>query len=176
MNRRTFVATTLFTVVAGAAALANDVSYDIDRSAAFAKYRTYTWTAGTPIGDPINDTRITDAVERTLGQKGILRAANTAPDLLVAYHVHFGQDVRVTASGTGWPGYGVGASRFGTARANRVLVGRLAVEIRDAASGRVVWRGYTSVDIDTNASSDQRDRRIGKTVTRLLASLPPGSR
>jgi hypothetical protein len=176
MNRRRFVATALFALFAGTAALANDVSYDIDRSAAFGKYRTYAWTVGTPIGDPINDTRITDAVERSLAQKSLTRAANTAPDLTVAYHVHFGQDVRITASGTGWPGYGFGGSRFGTARADRVLVGRLAVEIRDAASNRVVWRGYTSVDIDANASSDQRERKIGKTVSRLLASLPPGSR
>jgi hypothetical protein len=176
MNRRRFVAATLVALFAGTAALANDVSYDIDRAAAFGKFRTYTWTVGTPIGDPINDTRITDAVERTLGQKGLTRAANTAPDLTVAYHVHFGQDVRITASGTGWPGYGFGASRFGTARASKVVVGRLAVEIRDAASNRVVWRGYTLVDIDASASSDQRERRIGKTVSRLLASLPPTQR
>jgi hypothetical protein len=176
MTRRNFVATALVTLFAGTAALAHDVGYDIDRSAPFAKYRTFTWTVGTPIGDPINDTRIIDAVERTLAQKGLTRAANTAPDLMVAYHVLFGEDVRITASGTGWPGYGIGASRFGTARAEKVVVGRLAVEIRDAASGRVVWRGYTSVDIDPHASSDQRERKIGKTVSRLLASLPPGSR
>ncbi len=92
MTRRNFVATALFTLAAGSAALASDVSYDVDRSATFGKYRTYTWTVGTPIGDPINDTRITDAVERTLAQKGLTRAANTAPDLTVAYHVHFGQE------------------------------------------------------------------------------------
>jgi hypothetical protein len=176
MTRRTFVATALFAVFASTATLASDVSYDIDRTAAFARYRTYTWTVGTPIGDPINDTRITESIERTLAVKGLTRAANTAPDLLIAYHVHFGQDVRITASGTGWPGYGFGASRFGTARANKVLVGRLAVEIRDAAAGRVVWRGYTAVDIDANASSEQRERRIGKTVSRLLASLPSAAR
>jgi hypothetical protein len=176
MTRRNFVATALFALLASTATLASDVSYDIDRTAAFARFRTYAWTVGTPIGDPINDTRIAESVERTLTTKGLSRAVNTAPDLLVAYHVHFGQDLRITASGTGWPGYGFGGSRFGTARANKVLVGRLAVEIRDAASGRVVWRGYTAVDIDANASSDQRERRIGKTVSRLLASLPPAAR
>lgn len=176
MTRRHFVATALFALCASTASLAHDVSYDIDRTAAFSRYRTYAWTVGTPIGDPINDARITDAVERTLTTKRLTRAANAAPDLLVAYHVHFGQDVRITASGTGWPGYGFGATRFGTARADKVLVGRLAVEVRDAASGRVVWRGYTSVDIDANASSDRRERRIGQTVSRLLASLPPATR
>jgi hypothetical protein len=176
MTRRNFVTTALFALFASTATLASDVSYDIDRTAAFTRYRTYTWTVGTPIGDPINDTRITESVERTLAAKGLTRAANTAPDLLIAYHVHFGQDLRITASGTGWPGYGFGGNRFGTARANKVLVGRLAVEIRDAASGRVIWRGYTAVDIDANASSDQRERRIGKTVSRLLASLPPAAR
>jgi hypothetical protein len=176
MTRRNFVVTALFTLFASTAALASDVSYDIDRTAAFGRFRTYAWTVGTPIGDPINDTRISESVERTLAVKGLTRAANTAPDLLIAYHVHFGQDLRITASGTGWPGYGFGASRFGTARANKVLVGRLAVEIRDAASGRVIWRGYTAVDIDANASSDQRERRIGKTVSRLLGSLPPAAR
>jgi hypothetical protein len=176
MTRRSFIATALFALFASTSTLASDVSYDIDRTAAFARYRTYTWTAGTPIGDPINDTRITESIERTLSGKGLTRTANTAPDLLVAYHVQFGQDVRITASGAGWPGYGFGGSRFGTARANKVMVGRLAVEIRDAASGRVVWRGYTAVDIDPNASSEQRERRIGKTVSRLLASLPPAAR
>jgi hypothetical protein len=176
MFRRRFIATTLVALFAGTAVLANDVSYDIDRAAAFGTFRTYAWTVGTPIGDPINDTRITDAVERTLGQKGLTRAANTAPDLTVAYHVHFGQDVRIIASGTAWPGYGFGGSRFGSARASTVVVGRRAVEIRDAASNRVVWRGYTTVDIDEKASSDQRERKIGKTVSRLLASLPPSGR
>jgi Domain of unknown function (DUF4136) len=171
MLRRRFVATTLVALFAGTAALANDVSYDIDRAATFGKFRTYAWTVGTPIGDPINDTRITDAVERTLGLKGLTRAANTAPDLTIAYHVLFDHDVRIIASGPGWPGHG-----FGTARASTVVVGRLGVEIRDAASNRVVWRGYTSVDIDAKASSDQRERKIGKTVSRLLASVPPSGR
>jgi hypothetical protein len=176
MTRRNFVAAALLALFASTATLAHDVSYDMDRTASFARFRTYAWTVGTPIGDAINDTRIAESVERTLAGKGLIRAANTAPDLLVAYHMHFGQDVRITASGTGWPGYGIGGSRFGTARANKVLVGRLAVEIRNAASGRVIWRGYTAVDIDANASSEQRERRIGKTVSRLLASLPPAAR
>jgi hypothetical protein len=173
MTRRGFATTLAFVVAGTVATLAADVSYDMDRTVALSQYNRFAWQTGTPIGDPLNDARITAAIERQLATRGLTRTDDAVrPQLFVRYHVGFDRAVRVNGSSTGWGPYGDGPGRSGSARAETVLVGTLAVEIVEASTGRIAWRGYTSIDVDPRATPEKRERTVEKTVARLLKSVP----
>ena len=148
------------------AARAQDVSYDYDRAADFAAHKTYAWVNGRPLGDEINDRRIVAAVERQLGAKGMRKAeAIAGADLLVTYYAVVGQDVRIEQNRLG--------PRWASARAERVAVGSLLVELIDARSHAVVWRGLASRDLNANASPEQREKNISQAVEKLFKHYPP---
>jgi uncharacterized protein DUF4136 len=135
-------------VLAGSVAFAQSVRYDFDRAADFSKFRTYTWVQGTNLSDGLNHERVVHAIDSQLARKGFGNVdENAAPDVLVAYYVPFERDLEFNGSSSGWGPYGIG-SRIGSVRAQEVLVGTLMVEMTDAATGKVVWRGIASMDID----------------------------
>jgi hypothetical protein len=114
MTRRLFATTLAFVVAGTVATLAADVSYDRDRTVPLSQYSRFAWQTGTPIGDPLNDARITAAIEHQLATRGLTRIDDAVrPQLLVSYHIAFDQAVRVNASSTGWGPYGAGPGRFG---------------------------------------------------------------
>src|SRR5262245_9468526 len=108
--------TTAFVAWLGATVLASTVSYDYDRTANFAKYRTYTWVTGTPVKDSLNHQRIMGAVDAQLTMHGFrVAATGTNPDVLISYHAAFDQSVQINAFGSGgWGPYGLGGSRMGS--------------------------------------------------------------
>jgi hypothetical protein len=148
------------------AARAQDISYDYDKTANFAAHQTYAWVNGHPLGDEINDQRIMAAVERQLEAKGVRKAeAIAGADLLVTYHAVVSQDVRVEASRLG--------PRWASARAERVAVGALLVELTDARTHAVIWRGVASRDLNPKASPEQREKNINQAVEKLFKHYPP---
>ena len=69
-----------------ALALAQKTSFDFDKTAEFAKFKTYTFKDGKKVGDPLIDKRIVAALETELAAKGLTKNDAT-PDLVVVYHV-----------------------------------------------------------------------------------------
>jgi len=118
-----------------AVAFAQTITYDFDRSANFGKFKTYTWVRGTNVADELNDKRVTRAIEAQLAAKGFSQVqAAENPDLLVAYHATFDNDVQINGFSSGFGPYRLGGSRSGTATVDEILVGTLAVDLVDASS------------------------------------------
>jgi len=159
----------------GTTVLASTVTYDYDRAANFSKFRTYSWTRGNPVKDELNHQRITGAIDAQLAMRGFTLAyTGQNPDVLVAYHAAFDQSVQVNVFGSGgWGPYGLGGSRMGSARADRITVGSLVVDIVDASVSRIVWRGTASQDLDPRASAEKKDRNISKAVEKMFKNYPP---
>jgi hypothetical protein len=152
---------------------AQKTSYDFDRAADFAKFRTYAWKEGTPGGERFLDKRIVSAIDSQLAARGLTRT-EANPDLYVLYHVAFGVQKGVTGFGSGsglfgWPG------DLGTfsARRNDIPVGALVIDVADAAKRELVWRGVGTDDIDVNAKPEKRDAAIVKAVEKILKNYPP---
>jgi hypothetical protein len=153
-------------------AQAQTVSYDYDRTADFSAIRTYAWVGGN-LEDELNHQRVLHAVDAQLSAKGLRRVeASDHPDVVLAYHAAFGREVQV--SGSGWGGYRL--SRSGSARVEEVLVGALALQIADAQTGNLVWRGMAQRDVDTDATPEQRDKNINKAVEKLLKHYPSSTK
>lgn len=154
-------------------ALAQDVSYDYDKSVDFSAFKTYAWTKGTNVQDELNHKRIVSAVDAQLAAKGLRQVDPGAnPDMLVAYHAGARQEFEV--SGTGVGAYRPG--RWGSARVAQVAVGALAVEMVDSKTGSQVWRGVATKDMDLKASPEKREKNINKAAEKLFKNYPPAKK
>jgi Domain of unknown function (DUF4136) len=161
----------------GSSASAQNVSHDYDKSAEFSRFKTYAWVPGTNLKDEINHKRVVAAIDAQLTAKGFRKVeASAHPDLLVAYHATFDKDLRITGFSSGWGGYRFGGHRSGTATTDTIVTGTLVVDMVDAQSGSIVWRGVASKEIDPKASPERREKNINKAAEKLFKSYPPQSR
>src|SRR5262245_52878210 len=89
-----------------ALALAQKTSYDFDKAANFASYKTYATKEGTKVGQPLIDDRIANAIDAAMAAKGLTKSESN-PDVFVVYHVAFDKqkDISTYSSGYGG-GYG----------------------------------------------------------------------
>jgi hypothetical protein len=176
MRIATFVTAVNMTLL-GTIALAQSVTYDFDRAANFAKFRTYAWTRGTELADELNHARIIRSIEGQLAAKGLTRVDSGAnPDVLVAYHASFDKNLQINAWGSGWAGPRFGGLRSGTATTQEILTGTLVVDMMDGATKSIVWRGMASGDLDAAAKPEKRDKNISKAMQKLFKNYPPKSK
>ena len=171
MRIPTFVAAAA--MLLGTVAVAQTVTYDFDKSTDFSKFKSYTWVQGTVLNDELNHNRIVSAVDAQLTSRGLARVeAGARPDLLVAYHASFDKDLQITGFSSGWGGYRFPANRSGTARAEEILVGTLAVDLVDAATGTIVWRGMATKEVDVKANPERREKNINRAAEKLFKNSP----
>jgi hypothetical protein len=176
MRILTFATSASLTVLA-TIALAQSVTYDYDRAVTFSTYKTYAWTRGTELTDELNHARIVRAIEAALVAKGLARVeASAPPDVLVAYHASFENNLEIAGSTHGWGPFGLGGDRWGAARVQPVVVGTLVVDISDARTGAIVWRGLASSDIRPTDKPEGRDKKIAKATEKMFKNYPPPSR
>jgi hypothetical protein len=173
-TRRTLLALAAGLLLTATAARAQTVTYDYDKAAPFSAFRTYAWVPGTSVPDPLIDKRIVAAIDGELAAKG-LRKVDTAADadVVVAYHASFDTNLQITGFGSGWGAYRFGGTRSGTARAEEILVGTLIVDVVDARSRTIVWRGSATKDVNLKADPEKRDKNIARAAAKLFKHYPP---
>jgi hypothetical protein len=164
-------------------ASAQDVSYNFDQKADFAKFKTYRWVKveGAEQPDELTAKMIVQAIDTQLTAKGLTKVESGNADLLVAYQVAINKEKEVTSYSTGYGmgpgwggrwygGYGGGTT---TASTSTILIGSLALDMYDAASKTLVWRGLASKQIDTKAKPEKRQKNLDKGMAKLLKNYPP---
>jgi hypothetical protein len=167
-------------VLTPALALAQKTSYDFDKTANFAGFKTYALKDGTKVGQPLIDDRIVNAIDTELAAKGLTKSDK--PDVFVVYHVAFDKqkDISTFSSGYGggygaygW-GYGGGwAGGSSTTTVRDILVGTLVIDIADATKGQMAWRGMGVKEVDTQAKPEKRDKSINNAVKKILKNYLP---
>lgn len=70
----TLAALTIAALLAPAPVLAQKVSYDYEKSANFAAFKTYAFKDGTKVGQPLIDDRIVAAIDTELAAKGFTKS------------------------------------------------------------------------------------------------------
>ena len=166
---RTRIASVLALVLMGAVAYAQTVNTNFDPSAPFAMYRTYTWTSGTPAPDPFIQDRILVAVTEQLVAKGMTQTA-VAPNLVVATHVVTHEQKKIVAPGFGFGPWGWGWGGPG-AMIDTYLQGTLIVDLYDAKTRKMVWRGVATDTVSDNTSKNTE--HIDKAVGKMFETYPP---
>jgi hypothetical protein len=173
--------TALAVVLAPALLLAQKTSYDFDKSADFASFKTYAHKDGTKVGQPLIDERIVNGIEAELAKKGLTKV-EANPDVFVVYHVAFDKqkDISTFSSGYGGGygpyGWGYGGGWGGgttTTQVRDILVGTLVVDVADAKKNAMVWRGMGVKEVNTQAKPEKRDKSIAKALEKIFKNYPP---
>jgi hypothetical protein len=164
----------LTVAVAGCATLR--VNAYLDRSADFTRYASYAWAdhGAFATGDPRLDNnrffiqRIEDAVDMHLAARGFEKTSPGAADVLIHIHAQMEQQIE-TARLDPIDGHCVDDE----CRPEVYDVGTLMVDVMDARTNRLVWRGWAERGLD-GVIDNQRamERTVDDVVARILARWP----
>jgi hypothetical protein len=178
MRNVTIVFTALAALALAGCATMN-VSSHIERNAVFSEYLTYDWGPpdNLPVGDPRLDNNpffndyLQGAIEKKMAAKGFERAVTGTPDLLVHYHASVNQKLDVYEVDNRY-GYCYGNCQ---PQVSDYELGTLVIDIVDAKTNKVVWRGWAQ-DV-MNGIIDNQDRlekQVDEEVTKMMLLLPRG--
>jgi hypothetical protein len=170
--------TRIFGVVMGLAlviglapsASAQDVKTDYDHAIDFSKYKTFAIQVKTTWGTPFAEKRALDEVTKALVAKGWAPATDPAKaDASVMIHgaTQTKHDVNTYYSGGGW--------RFGGGMANTSVtefqVGSMLVDIFDAKTKSLIWRGMGSDELSDKA--DKNQKKLVNATEKMFKNFPP---
>jgi hypothetical protein len=172
---RTLAAATVL-IVGSSVALAQSVDTDHDPAVDFTKYHSYTWVDGHAKAQPLNHDRIVHGIDAQLAAKGWKRVdSKDAADAVLIYNVASQQERTLSTMYTGVGGYGYGGWGMGmgstTTYENVYTVGTMILDIYDAKTEKLIWRGTASDTIPEKSSS--LAKKIDKAVVKLFKKFPP---
>jgi hypothetical protein len=146
-----------------------DTSFDYDTQYDFAPLKTYSWLEERD--STLVTKRVRAAVDEELARRGY-RAAESAPDFLVATHVSTQEKVQVTDWGyTCSPRYGwYGGSHLDVWQYQE---GTLLLDVVDPKSRQLVWRGSASRVVESSWTPEEREKVTREAVAALLERFPP---
>jgi hypothetical protein len=180
MKIRTLAVAAAFSVV-GASAFAQDVKVDYDHDANFTHVKTFVAKIGTSWNNPISEKRVQTEIEQSLVEKGWTKTDADKADAIVVLHgaTQVKKDLNTFYSGGGYGGYGwrgYGAAGMGTSTTtvNEYLVGTLVVDIFDAKSKQLLFRGTAQDELSDKA--DKNAKKLAKASDKMFKDFPPGSK
>lgn len=160
------------------------VSQDFRPGIDFTHYRTYQWRAMPEhssedfrLNNPLLHERFRQAIDQKLAVRGY--AQQTPADFLVSYtysiQTRLESEPYGTSVGFGFGRYyRYGGLGFGNSLATRQYdVGMLAIDLQDAVSGALIWRGVGSERVGMHSTPADTTVFVTRLVDAVLAQFPP---
>jgi Domain of unknown function (DUF4136) len=176
----------LIGILAAAPALAQKPQIQWNQDYDFQNIHTFAWkpSAGENLAqaDPFLHAHIINTIEFQLTNSGLTEVESN-PDVLVTYYASSETQLRLQSDsygygwggygrgGWGYYGYGVGGPISTTTRVVEYERGTLVVDIVDARSSELVWRGLVSGIVVT-----EDPRKMQKNVTKAIEKMVKQSR
>src|ERR1700682_1522977 len=161
------------TLVLATVSFAQHVKTDYDHKANFGQYKTYSWEK-VQTKDPLMVDRIKEAVNGALTAKGWAQVDSGGDVSVMAIEITQNQQTLNTfydgfGGGRRWGGFG----GFGdaTTTTETYQVGSLVVDLFDAKTKNLIWRGSSSDTLSNNA--DKNTKNLDKGVQKMFAHFPP---
>jgi uncharacterized protein DUF4136 len=162
----------------GATAFAQDVKVDFDKDANFAHIKTFAIKIGTGWNNPISEKRVLGEIEQSLVEKGWQKADEGSADALVVLHGATQEKKELNTfysggyGGYGWRGWG-GGMGTATTTTSEYTVGTLVVDIFDAKTKQLMYRGIAQDELSDKPEKNQK--KLAKAADKLFKDFPPGS-
>jgi len=172
MNRRTMIVA-LVAAMAATGAWAQDVKVDYDHAANFGAIKTFSLKLGTSWGNPISEKRVTDDVTGALVAKGWALAPEDQADAQVVLHGATQTKHSLNTYYSGMGGYRWGGMGSATTTATEYKVGTLLVDIFDAKTKSLMWRGIAQDE--ASDKTEKNIKKVSKAIEKLFKDFPPGS-
>jgi hypothetical protein len=158
-------------LLAATASFGQQVKTDYDRNTDFSQYKTYSWEK-IQTQDPLWVDRIEEAVNSALAAKGWTEVPSGGTVAIVAIEMTRNQQTLETfynGFGRGWRwGGGFGDA---TTTVDTYKVGTLVVDLFDANSKKLIWRGSSSDTLSDK--SDKNIKNLDKAVQKMFNHFPP---
>jgi hypothetical protein len=156
---------------------AQDVKTDYDHNANFTQYKTYSWEQ-VKTKDPLFVDRIKSAVNAALTAKGWTPVNSGGDVSIIAIQTTQDQQTLNTfydgmGGGWGWRRFGGGGFGEATTTTETYKVGTLIVDLYDAKTKQLIWRGSSSDTLSNN--SDKNTKNLDKGVEKMFKKFPPES-
>jgi hypothetical protein len=155
------------------ASFAQEVQTDYDRAANFTQYKTYSWEkVQTP--DPLWVDRIKAAVNAALAAKGWTQVESGSDISIIAMAINRNHQTLNTFYddfGGGWRWRGFGGFGESTTTSETYTVGTLVVDLFDAKTKMLVWRGVSSDMLSDK--SDKNIKNLDRGVQKMFQHFPP---
>ncbi len=157
-------------MLAGVCLLLAGVKTDFSHSADFGQYRTYSWIGAKASNDLWAD-RITRDVDAQLAAKGWTKVESGGDATVSAFgRTHNEQTLQTFYDGFGggwfWQGFG-----DSTTTVENTPVGTLIVDVFDAKSKKLIWRG-TATDT-LSEKPDKNEKKLERAVEDMFKHFPP---
>jgi Domain of unknown function (DUF4136) len=159
--------------VFAAASFAQQVKTDYDHNANFGQYRTFSWEK-IQTQDPLLVNRIKDAVNGALIAKGWTQVESGGDACILAMEITRNQQTLNTfydGFGGGWRWRGFGGFGDATTTTETYQVGTLVIDLFDAKTKTLIWRGSSSDTLSNNA--DKNTKNLDKGVQKMFGHFPP---
>jgi hypothetical protein len=136
---------------------------EYDHGVDFSRYKTWSWQAGVPVPpEPVPDKRIREVISRNLAGRGLAGVASDAT-LLVRYYAARSTRIDLLP---------LDSAAAPPTHIRYVETGSLVIDLLDAASGKVVWRGHATGAL--RYGPQEIAAQVDAAVAALLARFPPG--
>jgi hypothetical protein len=152
--------------IASAAAASSRIAVEHDPATDFARYTTYAWKQGAPARRLETQKNIETTVDQRLLDLGWVRVSHSADAWVSTYLLVDRHTLAELANPTTWEFYTGSMS----VDAYDVGAGTLVVDIVDAATERVVWRGLVSGSVTGTAVRNQR--KLDKALRKMFKRFP----
>ncbi len=158
--------------------------YDPQAVSSIGAYQRYAWLPQPPgggdtrVNNELVAKRVINAVDEVLATRGYVKVQRDA-DFLIGWHAILEGKTDVTTINRSY-GYGWGPRRAGRVWSSDTRVreydeGTLIIDVVDAASNELVWRGAAQGEVKALASAEERSERIRNTVRKIFDKFPPQS-
>ena len=172
-------ATTALAAATLTPAFGQRVQTDFDHKKDFSQYKTYSWQEIKP-ANSLWDARIKSAVDSQLKTKGWTPVDSGGDVAIVAVKMTKTQKRLDTfydgfGGGWGWRRFGGFDDGFGdsTTVENDYKQGTLVIDLYDAKSKQLIWRGSAEDTLSDNASTNKKN--LDKGVVKMFRTFPPGT-
>jgi hypothetical protein len=179
MQIRTLAVAAALSLV-GAGAFAQDIKVDYDKAADFTKYKTFAIKLGTSWNNPLSEKRVLAEIQQGLTEKGWTATTDDAKaDAVVVLHGATEKQKSLNTfysggyGGYGWRGGWGGGMSSSTTTVDEYTVGTLVVDIFDAKTKALVYRGTASDEISNKP--EKNAKKLAKASDKLFKDFPPGS-
>jgi hypothetical protein len=178
MNRAIGLAIVMIACIAAPAA-AQKTYVDYDRNVDMKSYKSYAWSSTPDVSiyddNPLMHSRIKNAIEYYLGKGGLIENTDS-PDLWVTYYGEADHDFEVNTFTSAGYGYGPGwqwnspwgGSAVGMTATTPIpqKAGTLVIDIWDAKTMKIVWRGTLTATIPANPQKSQK--KLDKGIQQMI--------
>ena len=140
-------------------------SVEYDHQVDFSRYKTWSWhEGGTAAINPVTDKAIRDAIEKTIAARGLSRV-DAGATVFVVYHASRTTQIEIVPSKSALPGPPSGILYF--------QKGSLVVDLLDAGSGKLVWRGQAAGVL--RYGPKEIAAQVDAAIAELLGGFPPSA-